>query len=86
MSRHHATPDAKIPFTDEEETARDAEEAQFLKDQEAYAKIKYKNDRKAEFNSKHPMGDQLDYIFHHGVVKWKVDIVQPVKDKYPKPS
>ena len=31
-------------------------------------------------------GDQLDYIFHNGVDKWKEDIVQPVKDKYPKPE
>jgi len=28
---------------------------------------------------------QLDYIFHNGLAKWKTDIVQPVKDKYPKP-
>ena len=37
--------------------------------------------------SEYPViGDQLDYIFHNGVAKWKTDIVQPVKDKYPKPS
>jgi len=30
--------------------------------------------------------DQLDYIFHHGLDKWKSDIVQPVKDKFPKPK
>ena len=29
---------------------------------------------------------QLDYIYHHGIAKWKTDIVQPVKDKFPKPS
>ena len=28
---------------------------------------------------------QLDYIYHHGVDKWKTDIVDPVKNKYPKP-
>ena len=39
--------------------------------------------RQAEYPS---TGDQLDYIFHNGVAKWKTDIVQPVKDKYPKPS
>tara|TARA_R100000781_G_scaffold114577_1_gene85774 strand:+ start:722 stop:1006 length:285 start_codon:yes stop_codon:yes gene_type:complete len=27
---------------------------------------------------------QLDYIFHNGLEKWKTDIVQPVKDKFPK--
>jgi hypothetical protein len=31
-------------------------------------------------------GTQLDYIYHHGIDKWKTDIVDPVKNKYPKPS
>tara|TARA_R100000664_G_scaffold13129_2_gene21074 strand:+ start:447 stop:752 length:306 start_codon:yes stop_codon:yes gene_type:complete len=46
-----------------------------------YTNDKYKRDRAAEFPS---YGEQLDYIYHHGVAKWKTDIVQPVKDKYPK--
>lgn len=29
---------------------------------------------------------QLDYIYHNGVDKWKTDIVDPIKTKYPKPS
>ena len=29
---------------------------------------------------------QLDYIYHNGIDKWKTDIVDPVKKKYPKPS
>jgi len=33
-----------------------------------------------------PMADQLDYMFHNGFDKWKENIVQPVKDKYPKPE
>ena len=28
---------------------------------------------------------QLDYIYHNGIDKWKTDIVDPVKAKYPKP-
>ena len=44
---------------------------------------KYARDRQAEYPT---MADQLDYIFHNGVDKWKEDIVQPVKDKYPKPE
>ena len=32
------------------------------------------------------IGDQLDYIFHNGVAKWKTDMVAPVKAKYPKPE
>ena len=31
-------------------------------------------------------GTQLDYIYHNGIEKWKTDIVDPVKTKYPKPS
>ena len=29
-------------------------------------------------------GDQLDYIYHNGVAKWKTDMIDPVKTKYPK--
>ena len=47
-----------------------------------YTNKKYQRDRAAEFPS---YGEQLDYIYHHGVAKWKTDIVQPVKDKFPKP-
>ena len=32
------------------------------------------------------IGDQLDYIFHNGVAKWKTDMIEPVKAKYPKPA
>ena len=39
--------------------------------------------RQAEYPS---TGDQLDYIFHNGVAKWKTDMIEPVKAKYPKPS
>ena len=31
-----------------------------------------------------PIGDQLDYIYHNGLDKWKADMIKPVKDKYPK--
>ena len=29
--------------------------------------------------------EQFDYIYHHGIEKWKTDIIDPVKQKYPKP-
>ena len=32
------------------------------------------------------IGTQLDYIYHNGIDKWKTDIVDPVKKKYPKPE
>ena len=50
------------------------------KDYDAQA---YASNRAAEYPS---TGAQLDYIFHNGIAKWKTDIVQPVKDKYPKPE
>jgi hypothetical protein len=31
------------------------------------------------------IGEQLDYIFHHGLDAWKADIIQPIKDQFPKP-
>ena len=30
------------------------------------------------------LGEQLDYIYHNGIAKWKSDMIKPVKDKYPK--
>ena len=30
-------------------------------------------------------GEQLDYIFHQGLDAWKADIIQPIKDQFPKP-
>ena len=43
----------------------------------------YARKREAEYP---PWADQLDHIFHNGVASWKTNIVQPVKDKYPKPD
>ena len=49
----------------------------------AYDNAKYQRDRKAEYPS---IPNQLDKIFHDGIDKWKSEMVQPVKDKYPKPE
>ena len=43
----------------------------------------YQRARAAEYPD---YGIQLDYIYHNGLDKWKTDIVDPVKTKYPKPS
>ncbi len=43
----------------------------------------YKKDRQEEYPD---WGTQLDYIYHNGIDKWRTDIVDPVKAKYPKPS
>ena len=46
-------------------------------------KEKYKHER---YHAYPDWGVQLDYIYHNGLDKWKTDIVDPVKNKYPKPS
>ena len=52
-------------------------------DADAVALKKVQLSRKNEYPD---WGTQLDYIYHNGVDKWKTDIVDPVKAKYPKPS
>lgn len=39
--------------------------------------------RQAEYP---PLTEQLDYIYHNGVEAWKTNMIQPVKNKYPKPT
>ena len=45
-------------------------------------KLIYQEQRANEYPS---YATQLDYIYHNGIDKWKTDIVDPVKAKYPKP-
>jgi len=45
-------------------------------------KENYKFERRQDYPD---WGVQLDYIYHNGLDKWKTDIVDPVKAKYPKP-
>ena len=46
-------------------------------------KLLYQYDRQRAYPD---IGTQLDYIYHNGIDKWKTDIVDPVKQKYPKPE
>ena len=46
-------------------------------------KLDYQEARSREYPS---IASQLDYIYHNGIDKWKTDMVDPVKVKYPKPS
>jgi len=50
---------------------------------EKLAIITYQNNRRQEYPD---FATQLDYIYHNGIEKWKTDIVDPIKTKYPKPS
>jgi len=38
-------------------------------------------DRQKDYGS---WQEQLDYIYHNGITKWKTDYIKPIKDKYPK--
>ena len=58
-------------------------EAEIIKLQTEYDAKKYQRDRVTEYPD---WQTQLDYIYHNGIDKWKTDIVDPVKAKYPKPS
>ena len=50
---------------------------------EAQEKLKYKQQRRMAYPD---WTEQLAYIYDNGLDKWKTDIVDPVKAKYPKPS
>jgi formylmethanofuran:tetrahydromethanopterin formyltransferase len=45
------------------------------------ASTQYQRDRAESYAS---IPDQLDYIYHHGVEKWKENMILPIKNKYPK--
>jgi hypothetical protein len=83
MARFHNTPDGLIPFTAEEEAARDIEEAQWAAEQAELARTKYQRDRAAEYPS---MNDYLDGIVKgdQTQVQAYIDACLAVKAKYPK--
>ena len=51
--------------------------------QDNFDATQYQRSRQREYPD---WGIQLDYIYHNGIDKWKTDIVDPVKKKYPKPE
>ena len=57
--------------------------AEIIRLQAEYDATKYQRDRKLEYPN---WTTQMDYIYHNGVDKWKTDMIDPVKKKYPKPS
>ena len=82
MTRYHTNKDGHRPFTAEEETQADKNDAASAAAEKEYiAKEKYKDDRRAAYPA---IGDQLDDIYHNGIDKWK-ETIKAVKDKYPKP-
>ena len=62
---------------------QDELEAELVKLKAAYEAQSYSRSRQLEYP---PIVDQLDYIYHNGLDKWKTDVIDPIKTKYPKPS
>jgi hypothetical protein len=56
-------------------------EAELIRLEEEWIAQDYARNRKEEYP---PMADQLDYMYHNGFEKWKTDMIDPIKDKYPK--
>jgi len=62
----------------------DAEiEAEVARLQQEYENNEYQRQRAVEYPR---LEEQLDYIYHYGVDAWKTDVIDPVKNKYPKPE
>ncbi len=74
----------ELDWHDSEQDEPSAEEIanEVVRLQEEYDANKYQRDREPEYPS---IADQLDYIYHNGIAKWKSDMVKPVKDAHPKP-
>ena len=68
-----------VTVSSEEESLISSEEAKVLQDDAING---YKRKRVKEYPSTE---EQLDYIYHNGIDKWKTDIIDPIKSKYPKP-
>ena len=84
MPRTKIVNGVKVNLTPEEETARDAEEAQAELDRQEYLKVKYRDDRRTNYPD---IGDQLDALYHAGVFpKEMADKIKAVKDANPKPT
>jgi hypothetical protein len=85
MGRFHATTNGPVPFTAEEEAARDAEEAAFAAEQTALAATEYQRQRAAEYP---PMTDYIDGIVKgdQAQVQAYIDACLAVKAMYPKPA
>ena len=53
-----------------------------LNDVTGFSLKECQDNRKAEYPS---LEEQLDHIYHNGIDSWKTNVIQPTKDKYPKP-
>ena len=98
MARNHLINGKLVPFTAEEETARDAEEAAWAEKETELAKTLYQRKRTGEAatsaeDMQYPsVGEQLDLLWHaidaDADLKVKLagfyNAIKAIKDKYPK--
>ena len=71
----------QVTFTAEEEALADKEEAQAVINKEEWEKLAWKRSRQAEYPD---WGTQLNKIYDDGLTKWKSEMVDPIKAKWPK--
>ena len=57
-------------------------DAEVIRLQASYDALEYSRKRQAEYPD---MGTQLNKIYDDGIAKWKSEMVDPIKAKYPKP-
>ena len=76
--------DGTIVYHDGQTTPSDAEiDAEVIRLQAEYDAQEYARNRKAEYPD---WGTQLNKIYDDGIAKWKSEMVDPIKAKYPKPE
>ncbi len=83
MARTRLVNGVRVPFTPEEETAKDVEEKLWAEEQVELAKTKYQRDRKESYP---PMEDYLDGIVKGDqaqIDKYIADCLA-IKEKFPK--
>ena len=65
----------------------DSDYEQAVEDRKNSILDEYNNGYKRSRQENYPSyGDQMDYIFHNGLDAWKEDMIQPIKDEFPKPE
>ena len=82
MARNHNIDGNRIPFTAEEETERDAEEAQAAIDKALWDTQEYARNRKTEYEALNQFEMQFDDK-EDGTTTWE-DAINAIKTKYPK--
>ena len=82
MARNHNIDGNRIPFTPEEETLADAEEAQAAIDKALWDTQEYARDRKAEYDALNQFELMTDDAANGTTTH--ADAIEVIKKKYPK--